>query len=322
MKKFTLVSTIYNEASRLQDSIADIENQTLKPDEVVIVDAGSNDGTLKILDEWRKKSSSDIKIIIEEKCNVARGRNMAIENATHDLIVSTDFGCRYEKRWLESLLEKFNSDSVQVVGGNFSIREEDINTLSARAAYLLAGGYENDIKGFVPSSRSIAYYKSVWENVGRYPEWLTLAGDDTYFGHQLIAKGHKIHHVKEPLVFWGRHKDFKAYDKEAFRYGLGDGESKDPLNRRNIIVKTFELILRVVFIISIVINIANGWMAWSVILMVLSVAGFRPYIHLIKNWLKLRSKKYGIKSLMMAFLMLETNRWNYLKGYVKGYTKK
>ena len=48
-------------------------------------------------------------------CNIAEGRNEAIKRAENELIVSTDFGCRYHKKWLESLVTPFDNPEVKVV---------------------------------------------------------------------------------------------------------------------------------------------------------------------------------------------------------------
>ena len=43
---------------------------------------------------------------------MAEGRNIAIENAKNDLIVSTDFGCQYEPDWLETLVNYFDDPQI------------------------------------------------------------------------------------------------------------------------------------------------------------------------------------------------------------------
>ena len=112
MQKFTLVTTVFNEAARLNETIHDIEQQTQHPDQIVIVDAGSKDETIDILNHWSETSSIDILVIIKEGCNVAQGRNLAIENSRNELIVSTDFGCRYHPEWLRSITFPFENKEV------------------------------------------------------------------------------------------------------------------------------------------------------------------------------------------------------------------
>ncbi len=325
---FSLVSTIFNEATRLPQTIADLEAQTIKPAEIIITDPGSSDNSWEILTEWQKKSPVPIVLLKEEGCNVARGRNLAIKSAKYELIVSTDFGCRFHPEWLKSLISPFEEDvNLQVVGGAFSVIENEIETYPARANYILTNGYQTIIDdGFIPSSRSIAYKKSVWKAIGGYPEWLTLAADDLVFGLQIKAKQIPITIVNNPYVYWGRHSKIKQYNKEAFRYGLGDGEAK--VNNRNFLILTAETLLRYTFILSLLLLLVHilaggprNYLITGLLLfsLTLGLVGFRPYFRTAKYWNNLRSNKYNVKSLLIGLFMIETQRFHYIKGYLKGF---
>ncbi len=341
--QFTLVSTIFNEASRLKQTITDLEAQTLKPQEIIFTDAGSKDGSIEILEEWKQNSTIKITVLIEKGCNVARGRNLAIEQASTEWIVSTDFGCRFHSNWLEKLLSpisknyELTANSYNVIGGAFTIIEEDINTLAGRSDYILQRGYPVVMdEYFSVSSRSIAYKKEVWEKIGGYPEWLTLAADDTIFWKLIKKHDFKYTFVEEPLVYWGRHKTNKTFAKEAFRYGLGDGESR--INYRNFWSNLIETGLRYMFYcciliwISLGINslVSNNLISKSyqptnlttylpiALLTLISLPGLRSYINTFKSWQVVKNNKYNFKAFLNALWQLELSRWQYLKGYIKG----
>ena len=277
----TLVSTIYNEASRLSNTIRDLKKQTLQPDEIVIVDAGSIDGTYELLENWQKESLVPIVLYQEKGCNVARGRNLAIQFATHELIVSTDFGCRFDCNWLQSLIEPFLQNiELQVAGGAFTVDESDVLSLPAKADYLLQRGYPIVLDDcFSVSSRSIAYKKEVWKSIGGYPEWLTLAADDTIFWRKIREMKFTYVLVDKPYVFWVRHKTNKGFLKEAFRYGLGDGESR--INFRNIIISFIETLLRYCFFLSFIF-IFFSFSYPLLLLLFIFVLGLRSYVNAFK----------------------------------------
>ena len=317
MKKFTLVTTVFNEASRLKETIADIEAQSLHPDEIIIVDAGSNDNTLEILNQWSDNSSIEVKVVISQGANVAQGRNLAIKNASHELIVSTDFGCRYHPEWLRSIVTPFENDEVKVVGGNYTVLEEDIKTLSARANYILSSGYKYVLEdGFIPSSRSIAYYRTVWEEVGGYPEELTLAGDDYKYGLDVMEKGYSIFLVQEAYVYWGRHDKFIGYGKEAFRYGLGDGEAGQ--NKRNFFSHILETTFRYLLLLRLLAIPFLPISYFEIPVLVILLLGLRSYLFAFRKWLQFRSKKYNLKTLIACFWSIEISRIYYIRGHIKG----
>lgn len=224
--KFTLVTTCFNEICNVELWRDDVCNQTRHPDEIQIVDAGSNDGTLEVLEWWVSKDSR-VKLEVWYKCNVAQGRNKAIANTDAEIIVSTDMGCRLDKNWFENICKPFTlNNAIQVVAGNYAADESTITTVAARAAYYLNHGYHPTLRpGFLPSSRSIAYRKSVWETIEGYPEDLTLAADDYVFALQLDQMKLETAYAHDAICYWGRHSTLHGYWKEAFVYGKGNGEA-------------------------------------------------------------------------------------------------
>lgn len=325
--QFTLVSTIFNESRRLPQTIADLEAQTVRPTEIIIIDAGSTDGTWELLEAWQKRSQVPIGLLRENRCNVARGRNLAIAAAKTELIVSTDFGCRFHPKWIESLTQPFEQDSsLEVCGGAFHVLEEEVQTLPAKSDYILQRGYPVVMdEYFSVSSRSIAYKKHVWEKIGGYPEWLTLAADDTIFWKLVKKLGFRYQLINTPYVYWGRHKTNKAFAREAFRYGLGDGESR--INYRNFWSNLIETGLRYTFFFSLLVwLVLMVWYApitplayWLIgLFTLLSLPGLRSYRNAYKSWKMVKSGKYNAQAFVNALWQLELSRLQYLKGYVQG----
>lgn len=320
---FTLVSTTFNEINRLDVSIREIEGQSLQPTNIIIVDAGSKDGTYEKLLAWKQSSKIPVEILSDPGCNVAEGRNLAIRMAKTELIASTDFGCRYHTDWLRSIISPFAEDAtLEVVGGSFTVKEEEVINNAQKADYVLQDGYRMKIDdSFTVSSRSIAYKKNVWEQIGGYPEWLTLAADDTIFWRQIRKRNIKFKLVDTPYVYWNRHKTFKGFEKEAGRYGLGDGESG--INMRTYLSHCIETSMRYSFAIHLLLipfYIAHSFL--PLLLFVLQLFGFRSYKNAFIKWVKWRSPKYNLEVLMACLRMIEVTRISYLRGYTKGLTRR
>lgn len=227
MMRAALVTTCLNEGDSIRLWMADVAAQTLRPSEVIVVDAGSKDGTYEALREWTIPGC-DVRIEQVPGCTVAQGRNRAIALSTAEVIVSTDTGCRLAADWVEEITEPFrtNPDQTDVVAGNYAADCSTVQSAVAWADYYLKNRFRIDVRdGFWPSSRSIAYRRKVWERLGGYPEDLRYAGDDTVFACQIYAQRLRLAFAPRALVYWRRHRTFKKYFKEAYNYGRGNGEA-------------------------------------------------------------------------------------------------
>ena len=89
MKKISLISTVYNEEANISAFLQSYKKQTRTADEYIIVDGGSTDTTVSIIENFSKENPNlNIKLIIDETCSkkfskgpIAKGRNIAIKNA-------------------------------------------------------------------------------------------------------------------------------------------------------------------------------------------------------------------------------------------------
>ncbi len=223
--KFTLVTTCLNEIKSLPAWQNDLSHQTRQPDEICIVDAESTDGTRDRLFEWAKNDPR-VKVRIE-RCNVARGRNLAITMATYEHIVSTDMGVRLHPLWFEELIHPFEEDAtVQVVAGSTQIDRQTVKSAAARAEYYIENGGEPTLgPGFVPGNRSMAYTKQVWQELGGLPEDLTMAADDSVFGRQIIQGEFPIAYSPRAMTYWARPQRLRQFWREQYVYGIGHGEA-------------------------------------------------------------------------------------------------
>jgi cellulose synthase/poly-beta-1,6-N-acetylglucosamine synthase-like glycosyltransferase len=204
-----------------------MEAKTLLPNEIVIVDGGSTDGTWEFLQAHQPKKAYSLNVFQEKGCNVARGRNLAIASAKYDIIVSTDIGCIWEPEWLEELIQPLlKNQQVEAVMGSWRVRWEDLKSDWAKVEFALLNQPQliANPKSHA-SSRSIAYRRSLWEKIGGYPEDLTLAGDDMVFALLLHQHTSNVGYSPIPRCYWERPATLKSFCKESHRNFKGCGEA-------------------------------------------------------------------------------------------------
>ncbi len=76
----SLVLTVLDEAASIDLLLGSVAGQSRPPDEVVVVDGGSRDGTWERLQGWA--DTLPLKLLREDGANIARGRNVGIERAS------------------------------------------------------------------------------------------------------------------------------------------------------------------------------------------------------------------------------------------------
>ncbi len=220
--KISFTFTTYNEAKNVSLLLESILKQSVRPDEIVVVDAGSTDNTVAAIKKI-PAGKTKLKVIVEKGATIGRGRNIAIQNASGNLIFSADASTQFEKNWVKKLLEGFAAGADIVVGKY--VPAQNPTTLAERVSAARFPNFEaysqKDWESFLPSNRQIAYRKSVWQKVGKFPEKVTRS-DDTVF--HLTAKkfGLKYYYAKEAVVYWSARQSFSEYIQKAFQDSESD----------------------------------------------------------------------------------------------------
>lgn len=229
----SVIATLFDEgpaAERLVDSLL---AQTRLPDEIVIVDGGSRDGTTELLDRLAERHP--VLRVIHHRSGRSEGRNVAIAAATHEVIACIDGGCVAEPDWLEHLVAPLEADRGQRadwVAGFYRPR----GTSSRATCIGLVMVYvreEVDPATFLPSARSMAMRRSLWREVGGFPEDLQFA-EDTLFDQRLLDAGHTPVFAGDAVVVWTPPATFTALARTLFVWGRGDGVAglRGPIYKR------------------------------------------------------------------------------------------
>ena len=89
MDKISVIVPVFNAEKTLERCVNSIINQTYSKFEIILVDDGSLDNSLKICDKY-KKQDSRIKVIHQENGGVSKTRNVGLANATGEWILFVD----------------------------------------------------------------------------------------------------------------------------------------------------------------------------------------------------------------------------------------
>ena len=216
-----MIATVLNEYGSLPAWFGGLARQTFVPDECVIVDGGSTDGTL----EYLRSASAPFptRIISAPGSNISTGRNIAIEHTSAEIIATTDAGTVADTEWLEKLIRPFERRRTDVVAGFFrpsysSLWEE------ALAASTIPDLPEIDASYVLASSRSFAFRRSWFEQGFMYPEWLDFCEDVVLNLSLARAEACQVF-APDAFVSFRPRRHPAGYAKQYYTYARGDGKS-------------------------------------------------------------------------------------------------
>jgi glycosyltransferase involved in cell wall biosynthesis len=216
--KVTLISTVKEGADGVDAFLASLAAQTRAPDEVVIVDGGSTDGTAE-----RFAADDTVTLIVEPGANIARGRNVALAAATHDVIAVTDADCILEPTWLAEIIAPIEA-GADVSMGFYEAQVDGFLQACMASVNLPLDANEVDPATFNPSARSVAYRRDAIETVGGYPEWLAI-GEDMWVDLRWRERALDMRFAPDAVVRWRPRSSLTETWHQYFRYARGDAQA-------------------------------------------------------------------------------------------------
>ncbi len=288
----SLIATVLNESKNLADWLDGILSQTVLPEEIIIVDGGSKDGTWEMLVE--KSKQNNLVKVFQHPGNISAGRNFAISNAAGEIVVVTDAGCTYDVSWFKKIVEPILSGKSSFVASGFGPWfKPDDNLLARLIAAATIPAPDEFKRNWLPSSRSVAFKKEVWQKAGGYPEWIPLC-EDVIFDFKIFKLGIKTEYVREPLVFWRPRNTLKNYFKQLYGYTRSDGHGKLWFKRQMI-----RYIFYSVNIILLYLTFAVSW--WFVL--ILLIFWFDYIRRFWQRWF-VYSEKLSLINKIIGFVLL------------------
>ena len=127
MEKFELSIIIpcYNVEKYIDECINSVLEQDVNSYEILLINDGSTDNTLNILESYRKNSK--IKVINQQNGGLSKARNIGLLNAKGEYILFLDSDDFIEKKSLNKILEFIKKNSLDILAFNFFIYYDSLN---------------------------------------------------------------------------------------------------------------------------------------------------------------------------------------------------
>lgn len=194
----SLVIPARDEESSIAALIDSIDAQSLPPDEIIVVDAGSIDATAEII-RRRAEGRSDLRLVALGPAFPGTARNAGVAVARGDWIAFVDCGTLLDADWLSLLAASIRKD-VDIAFGNFHPVLSTWFDAVAALAYVPALDGGRSVAVRTPSIASCLVRKGLFDRLGGFPNF--RAAEDLAFLDAVRKTGAPSVHVPAAVVHW------------------------------------------------------------------------------------------------------------------------
>lgn len=195
----SVVMPLYNEERHIESCLDSLLEQSYPQDKMewILVDGGSEDRTLELLEHYRKKYPQLIKILNNPERIVPYAMNYGIEAATGDILIRLDAHASYAPDYIETCVEVLKETGADNVGGVMETKAK--SPMGQRIADVLSSPFgvgnskfrTSGEDGYVDTVPFGAYPRTLFAEIGGYDTRL-VRNQDNELNYRIRANGGKI----------------------------------------------------------------------------------------------------------------------------------
>ena len=202
--KVSVIIPNYNYAQYVDEAIESVMNQSYKDIEIVVVNNGSTDNSMEVLEKYSKK----IRLINQENLGQSGARKTGLERATGDYIAFLDADDKWDPQKIEKQMLLF-TPKVELVYCGISLFSENSQTVIATKIPTFRGSCSDAFIKYpgvsiVLSGESTSIFtRSLLNKVGGFDAELNSAAGWDFF--RRCSKFSDFDFVPEPLINYRLH---------------------------------------------------------------------------------------------------------------------
>jgi len=173
--KISVIIPTYNRENLIEKTIQSVLNQTIKADEIIIIDDGSTDSTKKILEKY----DQNIRYIYQKNNGVSSARNLGINKASNEWLCFLDS----DDIWHEEKLAKqiaFHTKYTHILWSHTDeLWKFNSKIIKQKKHQLKPSGFcfEQNIANTLIGASTLMIHKKVIDDVGAFDERLIACED-------------------------------------------------------------------------------------------------------------------------------------------------
>jgi GT2 family glycosyltransferase len=310
-----------NEEANIGDCLTSLTNQCIDDKyEIIVVDAGSSDGTCAIVKTF------PVTLAVDSYGTIGHQRNTGAQVALGEYVAFIDADCVADRQWLQVLLDVIrNTDEKTVgVGGPNLVFPNDLpfskvvgfaqETIFGSGGSFQSKNPDNDLVNAESIANCNAIYKKPVIREIRYDDNIGI-GEDADFNYRLIKAGYRLLYTSGALVWHHRAKTYQAFVKKCFLYGKAMAKLTIKHGR---LIRWFSIVPPIAFLITlgyiVRIILYGGSAYWSYGYVSLLILYFLAIIY--SSWGVY--KKMPSPFALLTVIMIPTQHIAYGWGFLAG----
>ncbi len=226
-----------NEEKNIRACLTAILKQSPAGDnwEIIVVDGNSQDNTIKVVNELQQ-GSDRLRLITNEKTQIAAGRNLGLKASCYPFIAFTDADCVVPKNWLKKLAAEYIrlnliDQRIAGVGGGNVPFDSGSRFSQALGVYLdsFLGSFNSaqgrnftEVKKVASlACLNVLYKKNSLIECDLFDEKLANICEDADMNFRLREKGHNLYFIPDLAVAHKLRPRFLSWLRNMALYGQG-----------------------------------------------------------------------------------------------------
>lgn len=189
MKTLSLITASYNSARTIADTLRSVNVQTYPQIEYLVVDGGSKDDTMAIVEREGQRVTSAVS---EPDKGIYDAYNKGLKRATGDVIGfinSDDYYCAPDV--IENVMKAFEDPTVEAVHADLVYVDPENTGKIERHWKSRPATVENLRRGFIPAHPTLFLTRAAYDKVGEYDTGYRLAAD-----YDFMLRAFFVHRIK------------------------------------------------------------------------------------------------------------------------------
>ena len=160
--KVSIILPVYNAEKTLERAINSVINQTYKNIELIVIENGEKKETEEICKKFQVDNEYNIKYVYNSVANVSKARNMGLQNATGKYIAFIDADDKYEKDFIEKLINCMEENDLQLIACGYKTSNGKIERLIDKSESLKTTA---NLQGYLEKLKQGLLFNELWNKI-------------------------------------------------------------------------------------------------------------------------------------------------------------